>query len=127
VKRRLEWMDTDAAQHWHSSAALRMSEWAEQVLFDRLGLIEYLYGEDAGLPRVHVELEFHTPLYFNDEADVELRVAHVGRTSIRFETRISRGDALCADLRVTAVHRRDGLAAPWPDDLRTLLTTAGPQ
>lgn len=125
LERRIEWADTDASGHWHNTAALRLVEWAERILLDRLGLLEESYGR---MPRVHITVDFRLPLRFNELAEIVLEVVEVGRTSIAYRADISRAGEICAQLSFVAVLRNEqGRPATWPDETRRLLTTAGPQ
>ncbi len=124
LERCVEWADNDPSGHWHNTAALRMVESAERVLFDRLGLVD-IYGR---LPRVHISVDFRLPLRFNEIAEIVLEVVDVGRTSITYRADISRRGEICAELRMVAVLRDDeGQPTSWSDEQRLLLTTAGPQ
>lgn len=125
VRRRVEWADTDASGKYHNTAAFRLAEQAETRLLDALGLLDEIYGR---LPRVHMSVDLTEPLRFNDEVDVELRVAELGRTSITYEFDIRRDERSVAAGRMVAVL----LAGPaereeWTDRHREALTAAGPQ
>lgn len=125
LERRIEWADTDASGHWHNTAALRLVEWAERILLDRLGLLEDSYGR---MPRVHITVDFRLPLRFNELAEIVLEVAEVGRTSVTYRADISRSSEICAQLRFVAVLRDEhGRPTKWSDETRRLLMTAGPQ
>jgi 4-hydroxybenzoyl-CoA thioesterase len=78
--------------------------------------------ERLGFPTVKVEAEFFAPLFYGDEAEVEVAVARVGTSSVTFEYAARRGgDAtLCA--RSRQVHAAMNLdtrrAVPVPEHLR---------
>lgn len=125
IQRRIEWSDTDASGHWHNTAALRLIEWAERALLDRLGLVEEIYGE---LPRVRYEVDYRRPLYFNELADIFLEVVDVRRTSVTYQAKIASDGKLCVEARLIAVLRDgEGRTRTWPEDYRRRLLTAGPQ
>ena len=126
VQRRIEWPDTDASGMYHNTAAFRFIEVAETALLERLGLLDDVYGR---LPRVHVEADFLRALRFREVVDVELSVADIGSSSITYRFEMRCGDE--AAVRGTAVAAlltsAGGTPAPWPDEYRRLLLSAGPQ
>lgn len=126
VQRRIEWIDTDAAGIYHWTTACRLAEAAEAVLHTALGIERFTFG---ATPRVAVELNFRRSLRFNDVVDVELRVDHVGRSSVRYAIAIGGPDGLAVDGMLTAclVDRGTGTATAWPDEIRQAFLTAGPQ
>jgi len=126
IKRRIEWGDTDAAGIYHWSTALRLAESAEAALHTALGFADRTFGVT---PRLHISCDFSRPLRFNDLAEVELRVTDVGRTSQTHEVTIRHdGDEVAkAKIVICFVDPENGRPIPWPDDIRELLTTAGPQ
>ena len=75
-----------------------------------------------GFPTVNVRAEFYAPFVYGDEAEVEVWVSAVGRTSATFEYRLRRvsDGHLCA----TATHMQVSMslderrAVPVPEDLR---------
>jgi YbgC/YbaW family acyl-CoA thioester hydrolase len=126
IKRRIEWGDTDAAGIYHWSTALRLAESAEAALHTALGFADRTFGVT---PRLHISCDFTKPLRFNDLAEVELRVTEVGRTSQTHEVTIRHEGTEVAKARIVTcfVDRQNGRPTPWPDDIRELLTSAGPQ
>lgn len=125
IQRRIEWPDTDASGHWHNTAGFRLIEVAETALLDRLGLLDEVYGR---LPRVRIDAHFMRLLSFRDVVDAAIEVATVGRSSISYEFTLSRGgeESMRASV-VAALLDEQGRPRAWPDSLRTLLLTAGPQ
>lgn len=125
IQRRIEWSDTDASGHWHNTAAFRMVEWAETALFDRLGILDAVYGH---LPRVHIEADFKELLDHRDLVDATLEVVAVGHSSITYGFAIERDGELCVEMTVVAALLDSaGAKRRWPDDLRRLLLSSGPQ
>ena len=120
IKRRVEWMDTDAAGIWHHSTIIRMTEVAEAALHRNLGIVSRTFG---ATPRVNIEFNFGTPLRFDDEVEVTLRVAAMGETSITYQVSIDHDGETVATGRMVAVliDRGSGAKKPWPDDMRRLL------
>ena len=115
LRRRLEWIDTDAAARWHHSTLWRYAEAAEAELHRRLGILDRTFGFT---PRRRIEAEFHTALRFDDEVTVDLEVAAVGRTSATYDVALSVGDQRAATATMVIVYTdADGRPRPWPDDL----------
>jgi 2-aminobenzoate-CoA ligase len=126
IQRRIEWSDTDASGAYHNTAAFRLMEAAETALVEHLGFLEQVYGRH---PRVHVEADFLRPLFFRNLVDVTIRVAEVGRSSVRYECGIARDGEACVRGRLVAVllDAVRGSPQPWPEPTRLLLETAGEQ
>jgi acyl-CoA thioester hydrolase len=119
IRRRLEWTDTDASGVWHFSALFRYAEAAEAQLHRELGITDRTFG---CTPRVRVEGDYRAPVRFDDELEVRLRVAQVGRTSVTYDLEVERDGLLAATGRVVSVLiDGTGRAVPWPDDLAAAL------
>ncbi|HEX8500291.1 MAG TPA: thioesterase family protein [Pyrinomonadaceae bacterium] len=75
-----------------------------------------------GFPVVNVRAEFFAPFVYGDEAEVEVRVSSVGRSSVTFEYRLRRASdqTLCAAATHVQVSMSldDRRAVPVPADLR---------
>src|SRR5439155_1605167 len=71
LRRRIEWIDTDAAGIYHWTTAFRLAEAAEAALHTALGIADQTFG---ATPRVGVAPDFRRSLRFNDAVDVELAV-----------------------------------------------------
>lgn len=121
IKRRLEWMDTDAAGIWHHSTVIRWAEDAEAELHRRLGIVSRTFG---ATPRVNIDFDFGVPLRFDDEVDVTLTVAAMGETSVTYQVSVDRnGETLAAGKMVAVlIDPTSGAKKPWPDDMRQLLS-----
>jgi acyl-CoA thioesterase FadM len=124
IERTVEWPDTDAAGHYHHSAVIRWVEAAEAELHERLGLLD-LFGT---VPRVHYEVDYLARLWFRDRLRIELRVADVGTTSLRYEFTVHRGDEVAARGAMVCVNSEPVAdapsTAPWPDRVREALTAS---
>lgn len=120
IRRRVQWMDTDAAGIWHHSVVIRWLEEAEAELHRRLGISEITFG---ATPRVRTEFTFTTPVRFDDEVDVTLSVAAIGNTSVTYELTVEHGTSQVAWGQVVAVFIDRGTTEkrPWPDRLRKAL------
>jgi acyl-CoA thioester hydrolase len=124
IRRRIEWMDTDAAGIYHWTTVFRLAEAAEAELHTQLGIAELTFG---ATPRLAVSAEFKRSLRFNDEVDVELAVEHLGRTSIRYAVVVMGPEGVAAEASVTAclIDRDTRRPTPWPDEARRLLLSDG--
>lgn len=126
IRRKVEWVDTDASGHWHNTAVIRFVEMAESALWAALGLEDVAYGN--GTPRVHTEALFFKPAHFGEQIDIACVVREVGRSKVVFESRITRTDTELARMTVTAVLVGDqGSPIEWPAEARQMMLTAGPQ
>jgi YbgC/YbaW family acyl-CoA thioester hydrolase len=101
--RRVQFAETDMAGVVHFANFLRYLEEAEHALWREAGLSIVPPGSEIGFPRVAASLEFHAPLYFEDEFEVHIRVAAISRRSIRYVSTIMRGDTKIASGTVTAL------------------------
>ena len=125
LRRRIEWIDTDAAGIYHWTTAFRLAEAAEAALHTALGIADRTFGVT---PRVSVAAEFQRPLRFNDPVEVELAVEAVGHSSVRYAVAITGPDGPAMRGHVTAclIDAGSKRAVGWPDDMRALLANAGP-
>jgi acyl-CoA thioester hydrolase len=126
LRRRIEWIDTDAAGIYHWTTAFRLAEAAEAALHTALGIAEVTFG---ATPRVSVAASFARPLRFNDPVDVELAVAAIGRTSLDYRVLISAQGEHVAEgsVKVCFIDRSTRRAVPWPADVREALASGGRQ
>jgi acyl-CoA thioesterase FadM len=122
VERRVEWSDTDAAGHHHFTSILRWAEQAEFVLQERLGIADLVAGH---CPRVHLSVDFKRPAYAREVLAVDLAVAEVGRTSVRYAFVVRGHGETVAEGVVAAVFMRDGRPMRWPEEVRRLLLESG--
>jgi acyl-CoA thioesterase FadM len=126
LKRRIEWMDTDAAGIYHWTTAFRLAEAAEAAMHTALGIADFTFG---ATPRVAVSASFTRALRFNDLVDVALAVEAIGRTSVQYRLTISAdaGPAVDGSLKACLIDRSTGRAVPWPADVRERLAAGGLQ
>ena len=116
---RVAWVDTDAGERIHFTAAFRWAEAAEVALMRRLGFLDSTWGD---YPRRKVEAEYLKVLRFEDEIEIRLRVDKVGRTSVTYAWTITKGGEPHVKGRHTVVHvDTDGRSEPLPDALRAAL------
>lgn len=124
VERHLDWVDTDAAGHWHHSTLWRFVEAAEATLHRDLGILDVTFGFT---PRRHLEAEFFAPLLFDRPATVRLEVIAVGRTSATYEARVTSDDTLIAIAQMVIVFiDNEGRSCPWPDTVARALADGVP-
>jgi acyl-CoA thioester hydrolase len=121
MRRRIERVDTEASGGHHWTAIFRLAEAAEAELHTELGIADVTFG---ATPRVAVEFDFMGSLRFNDEVDVELVVESLGESSITYAIAIIGPGGTAAEGHITAclIDRHSKRPAPWPDELRRLLT-----
>jgi acyl-CoA thioesterase FadM len=124
LRRRIEWIDTDAAGIYHYTTTFRLAEAAEAAMHTALGIADRTFG---ATPRLGVEMDFKRSLRFNDEVEATLAVTAVGRSSLRYAFTLAGPDGVAAVGRLTAclVDHATGRATPWPDDMRELLASGG--
>ena len=126
LRRRIEWMDTDAAGIYHWTTVFRLAEAAEAALHTALGIADRTFG---ATPRVAVQATFAHPLRFNDPVEVGLEVTSVGRTSVEYRVAVEseHGKAARGSVKSCLIDRGTGRAIPWPDDIRAAFSSAGLQ
>lgn len=100
----MQFSETDQAGIVHFSWLFRYMEEAEHALWRAAGLSIAPPGATTGWPRVSASFEFRSPLYFEDEFEVEVRLARCTRTTVNYEFAVTRGDTLIGTGRLTAAH-----------------------
>jgi 4-hydroxybenzoyl-CoA thioesterase len=100
---------------------------ALEALFGELpgGYAALFRERDLGVPTVHVETDFKSPLRFGDVARFEITIERVGRTSLTFYHTIRReaDGIIAATVRHVVVMTRISTLTPIPvpADVRALL------
>ncbi|MEU9153465.1 thioesterase family protein [Streptomyces sp. NPDC048417] len=126
---RVEWPDTDASGHYHNSAVVRFVEAAEAALVRERGVVGYF----GAAPRVRYEVDFASPLWFQQEVTTVLDVERIGTSSLTFRFEVwgeeidGRPRRLAASGRYTVVHVPQGEergSAPWPAEWIAALAAA---
>ncbi len=93
LKRRVHFYETDAAGIVHFSWFYRYMEEAEHALWREAGLsIAPRETEAVAFPRVSASFDFHQPLYFEDEFEVNLVVEEITAKTIRYTATVTSGD-----------------------------------
>lgn len=105
TKRRVEFVETDAAGIVHFSAFFVYMEQAEHQLLRHLGLGVFLRDEQGDLswPRVSASCDFRGPARFEDEISIEVAVERVGEKSVTYAHRLTCDGREIANGRMTAV------------------------
>lgn len=132
----VQFSDTDMAGIMHFANFFRFMERAEHAFFRSLGLSvfernEMPDDEHVGWPRVHASCDFHAPLRFEDEVEVELLVEEVRSKSIRYQFRVRKADGTLAAVGRIAIvcvqkdHVTGGMkAVEIPERIRALIAVA---
>ncbi len=124
------WMDNDVFQHVNNvtyfsyfDTAVTYYEMTENVVGLLDGPTHCVVAEGA--------CRYHSSLAFPDRVTVGLRVAHIGRTSVRYEVAVFRNDDDVAAAEGHFVHvfveRGSQRPVPIPDASRALLERIAPR
>ena len=128
IEEYVRWEDIDAAGIINYQAYLRFFGLAEAELLREAGL-NYRYLSTAlgiGLPRVHIECDFHLPVTLDELLVVEASFSRIGRTSITLDFEARRrdrpGDRVASGRYVlVSVKLATFEPVPVPDEIRTRL------
>lgn len=127
IQRRVQFSETDMAGVMHFSNYFRWMEEVEHAFLRSLGMSVVHRHEDEELswPRVQVGCEYFSPLYFEDEVDIKLRVEEIRDKSMIYEATFSRNGVRVAVGRIKMVCCRwkDNKfeSVRIPDSIRTKL------
>lgn len=122
-KRLVEWHDTDAARIAHFTSFFRYMEEVEHAYLRSLGLSVLMHDEEGPIswPRVSVDCRYTGAVRFEDELDVQLEVARLGRKSVTYRFRFTHAGRAVAEGTMTSVCCRilpdgtpRGIAIPEP-------------
>jgi 1,4-dihydroxy-2-naphthoyl-CoA hydrolase len=96
--RPVRFQEVDAAGTIFFPRVLEYFSDAYQELLERAGIDtpRILRERAFAAPLAHAEADYLSPLFFGDTATVELLVARVGSSSVRFGHRVKKGDAVAA-------------------------------
>ena len=67
-------------------------------------------------------LEWSSSARWGEIVEVDADLDGLGRTSLTLRFTIRVGDRTCCQVRTTYVCTADGASAPWPDEIRAVLT-----
>ena len=104
---RIQMADTDAAQRLYFGNQFSIAHSAFEEFMASIGHpFEKLLGEhDFLLPVVKAEAEYHHPLSPGQVLRIELRLGHIGRTSLSFNYNLFIDDhVLAGEVKTTHVH-----------------------
>jgi acyl-CoA thioester hydrolase len=146
LRRRVFFHETDMAGIVHFSNFYKMMEEVEHAFFRSLGTSVHPRPQKGqsegqtetemrmGWPRVKASCEFHAPLFFEEEIEIELLVAEIRPRSLRYvilfwknpdgesDTRIKAASGELTVVRVAADRAKGVMkAVPIPDELREML------
>jgi acyl-CoA thioester hydrolase len=102
-QRRVQFAETDLAGIVHFSTMFRYIEEAEHAMWRACGLSIAERDGHLGWPRLRAALEFRSPLRFEEEFEVLVRITSLKRRTIDYEFTIRRGDTLIAVGAMTSV------------------------
>jgi 4-hydroxybenzoyl-CoA thioesterase len=127
-ERAVRFDEVDAAQILFFARFFNYAHDAMEAFFGQLpgGYVHLINDRKIGLPAVHVEADFKSPLRFGDVARIEVSVLRIGRSSCAFRHTMSRmrdGAPVAALTHVCAAVELVAMKSlPLPDDMRALLT-----
>lgn len=104
TKRRIEFADTDLAGIVHFARFFVFMETAEHEFLRSLGtsVSTTHEGDQIGWPRLAASCEYLSPLRFEDEVDILVKVKRKGRKSLTYSFEFRRGDTLIARGQMTS-------------------------
>ena len=102
-RRLVQFAETDLAGIVHFSWMFRYMEEAEHALWRAAGLSIHHREDDMGWPRVSASFEFRSPLRFEDEFEVVVRLRDGGRRALTYDHTIVRGDTIIGTGTMAAV------------------------
>jgi acyl-CoA thioester hydrolase len=130
-KRRLQFSETDMAGIAHFSTYFRFMEEAEHALWRAAGLSIGQAVLTGGWPRVSASFDYKSPLRFEDEFEIAVRIGNVTRRSLQYQFTVTRGEMLVGTGSLTAVSttKEDGRlrAVDIPQEMIARLRTAAGQ
>ena len=118
------WGDNDVYGHVNNVVYYAFFDTAVNGLLVEAGLLDIAGSTVIGLV-VETGCRYHAPIAFPDGVTAGVRVARIGRSSVRYEIGLFRGDAADASADGFFVHvyvdRATRRPVPLPDPLRVLL------
>ena len=120
------WMDNDAYGHVNNVVYYSWFDTAVNAYLIEHGVLDIHHGQAIGLV-VATQCNYFSPLAFPQTGEAGVRVARLGRSSVRYEVALfAQGQDLCA-ARGHFVHvyvdRLSRLPVNLPQDLKNLLET----
>jgi acyl-CoA thioester hydrolase len=129
LHRRVYFYECDGAGIVHFSNYFRYMEEAEHGLWRESGLSIVRKDLGVGFPRVAASFEYHSPLRFEDEIDIQIRIVGISNRSMTYTCAITRGGESIATGSATIVcvaHQPDHSikAVPIPAEITARLVVA---
>ena len=90
LSRRVHFSETDVAGIVHFSNFFRYFEDAEHALWRDAGLSIHPERSPIGWPRVSASCEYHRPLRFEQEFDIDVRISELTKRTITYSGEITR-------------------------------------
>ena len=121
---RIRFVDTDASRRIHYTAMMRHFEAAEHEFLMHIGSpYTQITTREIGYPRVHVEVDFHSPVTYNDVLDIAVSVGHVGGSSFSFlfDASVEGRRAASGKIVVVAMSMATKKSCAVPEDLAAAL------
>jgi len=103
LRRRVNFYETDLAGIAHFSAYFRFMEEAEHALWRAAGLSIGAAEKTGGWPRVSAAFDYKSPLRFEDEFEVWVRVARITRRTLQYSFVMTMGETKIATGSTTVV------------------------
>jgi acyl-CoA thioester hydrolase len=100
--RRVQFAETDLAGIVHFSSYFRYMEEAEHALWRAAGLSIAPQGGTIGWPRVAAAFDYKSPLRFEEEFCVAVRISGVSTRTIQYGFTVRRGRSVIGHGRLTA-------------------------
>jgi YbgC/YbaW family acyl-CoA thioester hydrolase len=103
LRRRVYFYECDGAGIVHFSNYFRYMEEAEHGLWRETGLSIAKKELGVGFPRVAANFEYHRPLRFEDEVDIQVRIVSISNRSMKYTCAITRNGESIATGSATIV------------------------
>lgn len=126
-KRKIRFQDTDAAGVIFFPNQFCFYQEAFEAFLESIGcdLATVARKNRYHLPVVHAEADYSAPLRLGDTIEIQLKVRHLGKSSLTFQADILKQDKINSG-RVTVVHvsvnPRTRKKTPLPSSLRDKIT-----
>jgi acyl-CoA thioester hydrolase len=123
------WADNDVYGHVNNVVYYSWFDTAVNGYLIEQGVLDMQHGSTIGLV-VQTQCDFFAPVAFPQAITAGLRVAHIGRSSVRYEVGIFADDAPLTNAAGHFVHvvvdRVTRKSVPLPDNLKSVLQALMP-
>ena len=117
-------MDNDVYGHVNNVVYYSWFDTAVNAWLIEQGALDIHHGDTIGLV-IETQCNYFAPLAFPQTVEAGLRVAHLGKSSVRYEVGLfAQGEALaaaCGHFVHVYVGREDRRSRPLPENLRQVL------